>query len=150
MAVDAASLSSVTDATRFMLRFITVSRVVSKPSRIKSGWLGSEPYSSFSPATLDLPRISTSGILLGLDPESALSIILKDGSRVFRLWSTFCAPTLLSSSPLKVAEEPVKLSFLRRYTPVTTTSLILWASDFIMMRAKSAWLLPVNRIIVFL
>ena len=33
MAVDAASLSRVTEATLFILRFITVSRVVSKPSR---------------------------------------------------------------------------------------------------------------------
>ncbi len=114
MAVDAASLSRVTEATRFMLRFITVSSVVSKPSRMKSGWLGSEPYSSFSPATLDLPRISTSGILFGLEPARLLSIILNDGSRVFKLWSTFCAPTLLSSSPLNEVDEPVKLSFLRR------------------------------------
>ena len=122
MAVDAASFRMVTDATRFMFRFITVSSVVSKPSRMNSGWLGSVPYSSLSPATLVFPLISMSGILFGSEPNWVLSIILKDGSRVLRLCSTLEDPTCLSWSPLYVADDPVKLSFFLSYTPVTTTS----------------------------
>ena len=113
MAVEAASLSSVTDATRFMLRFMTVSSVVSKPSRMKSGWLGSVPYSSFRPTTLLLPRISKSGMRLGSEPNCTLSVILNDGSSVARLCSTLCVPTAISSLLLNVVAEPVKLSFLR-------------------------------------
>ena len=113
MAVEAASLSRVTDATRFIFRFITVSSVVSNPSRMNRGWLGSVPYSSFRPITLLLPRISKSGMRLGSEPNWTLSEILNEGASVRRLCKTLCVPTALSSLDLNVVAEPVKLSFLR-------------------------------------
>ena len=100
---------------------------------MNSGWLGSSDSSSRMPSMLDLPRISMSGRRLGSEPKRLLSITLNDGSRLFRLRIGFCTPTVFSSCPEKVADEPVKVSLRLVTTPVTTTSSRFPASSCIMI-----------------
>ncbi len=97
MAVEAASFKIVTLATRSRLKFMIASNVVSKPSRINSGWFGSVPYSSLNPAMEVFPRISISGKRFGSEPHSLLSITKSDGSSVFKLWMMFWLPTCFNS-----------------------------------------------------
>ena len=81
-----------------------------------------------------------SGMRLGSEPNWMLSAILKEGSRVFKLCKTFCTPIFFNSDPSKVAADPVKLSFLRWYIPVTTTSFMAFEAGAITTFLKlSVW-----------
>ena len=70
----------------------------------------------------DAPRKVIFGFLFGSEPNSILSKIINEGSKLFKLWKTFALPTRFKSSFFIVTVLPVKLSALRSTIPVTTTS----------------------------
>ena len=72
-------------------------KVDSKPSRMKSGWLGSFSNWSRVPSILLLPRMLILGKWFGSEPNSVSSRTAKAGSTVFSACSTLVVPTFSSS-----------------------------------------------------
>jgi hypothetical protein len=129
MALAAASLRMVTlstlDISKSKIRVIPVSN----PSRINRGRFGS--FSNIlrrspppSPPRLndEVPLNSILGILFGSDPNSRLSKVPSEGSRLRRLSKTFEVPAANNSSAIIIRAEPVKLSPGRSKRPVMTTA----------------------------
>ena len=70
----------------------------------------------------DSPRIYTSGIAFGSDPQALFSLIRKEGSKACIAFITLVFETFKRSSFFTITEFPVKLDFLIFEYPVTTTS----------------------------
>ena len=70
---------------RFMSISITLVKSASKPSTIKSGWLGLVAYSPRKSGKPDCPRNCISGMAFGLEPISKFSAIRKEGSKFLKL-----------------------------------------------------------------
>ena len=98
--------------------------VVSKPSKINNG---AEEPSWKDP----LPRIVNSGNVLGLDPITLFSVILKPASNALSVVKIFAVCTFCKSSFLIVVTAPANPSVLRVKYPLTTTSSISAISAFI-------------------
>ena len=132
MALAEASFRMVMLWMRFMSISVTFSSVVSKPSRMNSGWLALARKLLFRPdasaASVEAPRICMEAMALGLEPASRLSRIIREGSRFLRDSTTLELDTRLISSLVMDWTEPVKLSLRRVKIPVTTDSSRTWES----------------------